>query len=431
MIKTIIKNIKNRVLTIILSIFIILSLSLAGIFSAQADEGGILIEGGNSTSGGDPEKVMEGALKLLIENDGLKQAMLNYIKTIKINQIEDTAVREKMKSMMQDESLLNDIKNSKYIIGSNCRDAYNSIVSASTQVGKMNSDICFDSERLSKLYVGLDDEDVMIKLASLAFHEHTHHFQVHSSTKKGIEKNEAEANLISGYISITAKFVQLPLLKWTIPSSGPEEFQAIQNLYNEIKAKEQAFIAPHSNDYALYPEYRGELDKGVIRLLPREKYDGKISIRGGGAYYSFKNLTHDYGYSSDIELQGKSLSVGFAGCDFGYISDLGNVPLTSVTLDSPSLSFLVDFKVAKREPQIRVQQLDTRTGVVKLAAGKYYTFKGRIEDAKVGHTYVLRSINFDNSDVIVVFRIIRFDTDGSMIFAWKKLKEFPISSCRD
>jgi len=423
MIKSSLKNIKNRVLSLTVSIFIILTLSIAVIFSAQA--------GGNSTSGGGPEKVMEGALKLLIENDGLKQAMLNYLKTIQINKIEDAAVREKIKSMMLDENLLNDIKNSKYNISSNCKDDYDSAVSASTQVGKLNSDICFDTEKLSKLYVGLDDENVMIKLASLAFHEHTHHFQVHSSSKEGIEKNEAEANLISGYISITAKFVQLPLLKWTIPRSGPEEFQVIQSLYNEIKAKEQAFIAPHPNDYTLYPEYRGGQDKGVIRLLPREKYDGKISIRGGGAYYSFKRITHEYGYGSDIELQGKFLSIGFAGCDFGYISDLGNIPLASVTLDFPALSFLRDFKVAQREPQIRVQQSDTYEGTNIFVAGKYYTFKGRIEDVKAGHTYVLRSINFGASDMIVALKIIRFDTDGSLIFAWKKLKEFPVSYCRE
>jgi len=423
MIKINLKNIKNCVLSSTCSILIIFSLSLAGIFSAQA--------GGNSTSGGGPEKIMEGALKLLIENDGLKQAMLNYLKTIKIDQIEDVKVRVKMKSMMLDEKLLNDIKNSKYGISSNCKDEYDNAVSASTQVGKINSDICFDTEKLSKLYVGLDDENVMIKLASLAFHEHTHHFQVHSPSKKGIEKNEAEANLISGYILITAKFVQLPLLKWTIPSSGPEEFQVIQSLYNEIRAKEQAFIAPHPNDYALYPEYRGELDKGVVRLLPREKYDGKISIRGGGAYYSFKGLTHEYGNGSDIQLERKSLSIGFAGCDFGYISDLGNIPLASITLDFPALSFLQDFKIAKRESQIRVQQSDTYQGTNIFAAGKYYTFKNRIEEAKAGHTYVLRSINIGDSDMIVALQIIRFDTDGSLIFAWKKLKEFSVSYCRE
>lgn len=386
-------------------------------------------DGGNSTSGGNPEKIMEASLKLLLEEDGLKKAMINYLKTIIVDQIEDVQVREKLKVMMKNNSLLNDIMNSKYVVKTQCFDAYDHSVSASTKVGELNSDICFDIEKLSKIYVGLGDENVMIRLASLAFHEHTHHFQSFSPSKKSIRKNEDEANFISGYISITAKFVQLPILKWTAPKSGNIQFQEIQSLYNEIKAKEQAFIAPASSDYDLFPDFRGQLDKGIIRLLPMEKYDRKISINGGASFYSFVNLTHEYGFGDDINLENEKLTVGFAGCNFGYIVDLGQISLKEVTLSYLPLKFLINFQVAKGEPQIRVQQRATRDGVMINSGGTQYTFN-RSLNAIAGHTYVLRSINFDRSDILVAIHLIRFDPDGSLILAWKKLKEFEISSCR-
>jgi hypothetical protein len=38
----------------------------------------------------------------------------------------------------------------------------------------------------------------------------------------------------------------------------------------------------------------------------------------------------------------------------------------------------------------------------------------------------LRSINYSDSDVLVAFRVLRKDTDGSLIIAWKMLKEYPV-----
>jgi hypothetical protein len=45
--------------------------------------------------------------------------------------------------------------------------------------------------------------------------------------------------------------------------------------------------------------------------------------------------------------------------------------------------------------------------------------------AKVDTTYLLRSITYITSDVLVTFRITRKDTDGSVIIVWKLLKKYP------
>jgi len=39
-------------------------------------------------------------------------------------------------------------------------------------------------------------------------------------------------------------------------------------------------------------------------------------------------------------------------------------------------------------------------------------------------TYLLRSISYGRSDVVVAFRVVRQDTDASVTIAWKLLKKF-------
>ena len=45
--------------------------------------------------------------------------------------------------------------------------------------------------------------------------------------------------------------------------------------------------------------------------------------------------------------------------------------------------------------------------------------------ATAGMTYALRSLDYEFSDVLVAFHVVRQDDDGSMILLWKMLKKFP------
>jgi hypothetical protein len=42
----------------------------------------------------------------------------------------------------------------------------------------------------------------------------------------------------------------------------------------------------------------------------------------------------------------------------------------------------------------------------------------------VNSSYLLRSIDYSNSDVLVAFKVVRKDSDGSVILAWKLLKKY-------
>lgn len=43
-----------------------------------------------------------------------------------------------------------------------------------------------------------------------------------------------------------------------------------------------------------------------------------------------------------------------------------------------------------------------------------------------GYTYLLRSIGYEHSDVLVAFKVLRKDFDGSVVLQWKMLKQYPI-----
>jgi hypothetical protein len=195
----------------------------------------------------------------------------------------------------------------------------------------------------------------------------------------------------------------------------------IRALVGELKDTEQQFLAPSAKDREKYAEFLSQPDTGLIRLLPREVFQDKLTIQGGGAYYSFARLTHEYGYGSDIELQQNRFSVGFAGADFGFLTRLGKVAIEEVTLEHPAAQFLSTFTTPTTEPGARDQQ--------KRAAAGFdvngFTYKDSVP-FKRKNSYLLRSIGYRVSDLLVGFRIVTQDDDGSVVIVWKILKRFPV-----
>jgi hypothetical protein len=196
----------------------------------------------------------------------------------------------------------------------------------------------------------------------------------------------------------------------------------------QLQQLEDQFLAPSEEDRAACKELLSQPDTGLIRLLPRDIYESEVykknrktlTIRGGGAYYSFARLTHEYGYGSDLSLDSGYLSVGFAGADYGLLTELGDVSLNELTSDHPSARSLADYAAAKNEPDARAEHRQVQAG--RIMDG--ITYKTRVP-VKIGTTFLLRSINYDDTDVLVAFRTMRKDTDGSLIIAWKLLKRFP------
>jgi hypothetical protein len=187
--------------------------------------------------------------------------------------------------------------------------------------------------------------------------------------------------------------------------------------------REDAFLEPALEDRTSFAELLAQKDTALIRLMPREGFDqkNKLSIRGGGAYYSFTRLTHEYGYGSDISLERGNLSVGFAGASYGMLANIGDIPLDGVTLDTPSVRVLAQHATPRLLSQARVEQRRASEGMVI----EKVVYQGVVV-AIINSTYILRSVDYGNSDVLVAFRVVRKDADGSLILAWKMLKRFEV-----
>jgi len=204
--------------------------------------------------------------------------------------------------------------------------------------------------------------------------------------------------------------------------SRDDVLKQIELKHAELAALEKKYLAPAEADRAAFAEFLAQPDTGLIRLLPREVFDkdSKVTMRGGGAYYSFAHLTHAYGYGSDIELQQGRLSVGFAGADYGMLIRVGDAPVDAITLDHPSARFLSAYSAATDEPQARLEYRRFGTGTTMDGL----SVKSSLP-VEINTTYVLRSINYSESDVLVALRVIGKDKDGSVTLLWRLLKKYP------
>lgn len=192
----------------------------------------------------------------------------------------------------------------------------------------------------------------------------------------------------------------------------------------EIAVLEKKVLAVSDTDREEFAAFLSQPQTGIIRLLPRETYDGNakrgLAINGGGAFYSFVLKTHEYGRGSDIALEQGHLKVGFAGADYGLLLNLGDISLDQVANDHVATRALLDYTPPAKEAEVRAEYRKLWQGIELTG----FNFKSRVP-ANVSNTYLLRSISIDDSDIVVAFRIVRKDTDSSLILVYKVLKTFP------
>ena len=226
-----------------------------------------------------------------------------------------------------------------------------------------------------------------------------------------------------------ALFLALSQSAFAQSESRDDLLKNIEAKRAELALLEKQILEPSVQDKIAYKDFLRQPDTGLIRLLPREKYDNQayrdtkasVTIRGGGAYYSFISSSHDYNSGGpDLSLEMGKMAVGFAGANYGMLTSLGDVPVEEITLEHPTARFMAAYVVPTEEPLARSEARRFGSGVT--IGGSLYA--DRIP-AQVDTTYLLRSITYITSDVLVTFRITRQDTDGSVIIIWKLLKKYP------
>lgn len=219
-----------------------------------------------------------------------------------------------------------------------------------------------------------------------------------------------------------------------IPVPTGNEGSQRNSLSREPKVVKEGILAPAANDVARYQFLLSQKNTGMMRLLAREVYYSRtykapkrLDMRGGGAYFSFHHRVHEYGYGSDISYEHGLLRVGFAGANYGMMTDLGDTPLEPISAEDPRAQFLLIYKPPRKEKEARIEA--KKFDPIRKAHGLTgfsvdgVSYLSRV-DAVVNHTYLLRSIDYRTSDVLVAFRIVSINDDGGLTIAWKILKEY-------
>lgn len=230
--------------------------------------------------------------------------------------------------------------------------------------------------------------------------------------------------VIAGFL---ATFLLSSLIGLGQTESRSDLLRELEAKRAELAALEKSFLEPGEEDRLRYADFLRQPDTGLIRLLPREKFDSEvyknnkqtIAMRGGGAYYSFPRKTHVYGYGSDIELDHGNLITGFAGADYGMLTDLGDIPLENVGVELPAVHLLEAYKTPTQEPLARKEAMRISQG----SELDGLLVKRRVP-MRLNSTYLLRSINYNSSDVLVAFKVVRIDSDGSATLLWKLVKKY-------
>ena len=106
--------------------------------------------------------------------------------------------------------------------------------------------------------------------------------------------------------------------------------------------------------------------------------------------------------------------------NYGFFTDLGERDLRGIDRTLPEAEYFVSYKPPKLESDIRseIERLKNFT-----AGGVSLTRRVSVTG---GHTYLLRSIRFDLSDLAVVFQVLETFSDGSITIVWKKLASFDV-----
>ena len=226
----------------------------------------------------------------------------------------------------------------------------------------------------------------------------------------------------------------------------------IQALYRKPNGRELKLLAPNPLDAQNFAQFLQQPNTGLTKLeqdfgcaentkiLVATENCLNYSMPGAGSSYSFRVKNYRIRRLADITFYNDSFQATGVLLH-GFFVDVGDVPLETISLETKGLKFLTDFSPETDYEAAKKTGDQLSKGIEK--DGFLYR---RELSAREKTTYVLRSIayrgtfyraertipynelDFDKRpDVIVAFRLVRRDTDGSVTILWKELarKESP------
>lgn len=213
-----------------------------------------------------------------------------------------------------------------------------------------------------------------------------------------------------------------------------------------ITKRDKQTISINKQDKSKYAGFLKNSDSGVLRLHDAEKCgeDGKViradepcpwNITGKATLYSFRKEEYSNKVFSDIQFENNMFKVRGLN-SLGFLTDLGNVSIENLDLQSKGIKEMAEF-----EPSTDLEEIKKHFGFTKngFQIGEHiYKTEYEMDSAK---TYALRSIAYESKvfwkigkrkinllaqdkrkDIIVIFRVVRKNDDGSVNILWRKLQ---------
>lgn len=235
---------------------------------------------------------------------------------------------------------------------------------------------------------------------------------------------------------------------------GPPAIEPDAQFYKrKLTEAQKRLLAPSAEALAAHHEFLRRDHTGLVRLLPRGKYEFNatvaaghpdliLPIRGGGAFYSFVEQKHAFGPWSEVSLQEGRLYVGFQPQSLAVMTMLGDVPLDALNAATPAIAYLAQLQPPTEREAAQDQNRRNFQGfgndghfyssTLAAVAGQSYALRttiykkeGRLRMINgVGTIYVPHPYEYTGADQLIVFRILSVGEDGSLTLLWKRLQKF-------
>jgi hypothetical protein len=207
----------------------------------------------------------------------------------------------------------------------------------------------------------------------------------------------------------------------------------------EPNSLEKQLLAPSVEDQQQFAEFLRLPDTGVIRMFPpgRRRVISVADLATGrrpgfGGYaslYSFTKQKHGnglHGYVdprlgwAELRFWNGRFITGATGESLGVLVALGDVPLETVTSETYGVTGLANIVPPADYFEAASLSRRNRAGFA-LERFRYGSSLPVVENM----TYVLRSTSNKRADLLVGFRVVRLDENGSVTLIWRKLKVYP------
>lgn len=228
----------------------------------------------------------------------------------------------------------------------------------------------------------------------------------------------------------------------------------IAPLYRKLNEPEKKLLAPEREDLEEFAEFLSHEDTCLTKLIIDRGCDInakvvvttlhclKYTMPGAGSAYSFRVKSHQRHLFSDLSfLDNKFYTPGLL--TQGLHVNIGDVPLEEVSPTTPGVGFLISYEPPTELGKLIKSGRELDKGIKEGS----FTYKHAI-NIHENATYVFRSIAYrgryfvylnnkvvynaleydERKDVIVAFRVIRYQPDESITILWKLLieKESPL-----